>query len=226
MKTIACLRVSKDSQDVENQRLEILELANARNLGQVDFVEEVVSSRKDWRERRLGQVLDDLKAGDCVLVAELSRLGRSMFEIMTILHVCVERQIKVYASKGDWALNGNLQSKIVAMVLAMAAEIERDLISQRTKAALDTKKALLHQQGSFISKAGNVVTSLGRPKGPGKSKLDEHHIDILELLELGVKRNRVAERYHTTPANLRHWLKKRNITINPNEKRNDNADKN
>ncbi|MBU2549032.1 MAG: recombinase family protein, partial [Proteobacteria bacterium] len=111
------------------------------------------------------------------------------------------RRVHVFAAKGGWALDGSLQSKIVAMVLAMAAEIERDLISQRTKAALATKRA----QG----------VRLGRPPGPGASKLDKHRDEIIELLALGVMKHRVAARFETTPTNLRHWLKKRKIKIDP-----------
>ncbi len=191
--------------------MEILQVANERDLGQVEFVEETLSGRKSWKERGIADILEKLKTGDALIVAELSRLGRSMLDIMTILNICVERKIRVFAAKGGWALNGDMQSKIVAMVLAMAAEIERDLIIQRTVAALATKKELLRRKGRFVSRAGNVITSLGRPKGPGKSKLDEHKDEILELLELGVKKKRIAEKFGTTPANLRHWMIKREI---------------
>jgi DNA invertase Pin-like site-specific DNA recombinase len=164
---------------------------------QLKFVEETVSGRRSWRDRKLGEVLEHLESGDALVVSELSRLGRSMLEIMEVLSIATQRKIRVYASKGNWALNGDLQSKIMAMVLAMASEIERDLISQRTRAALATKKA----QG----------VRLGRPRGPGKSKLDEHQDEIRELLELGVTKKRLAQRLHTTPQNLHLYLKRRGI---------------
>ncbi len=197
-KTCAYLRVSTDRQDAENQRLEILKLANDKGLGQVLFTEDSASGKTNWKQRKLGEVLEGLEAGDVLLVAELSRLGRSMLEIMEILSICVEREIKVYAAKGSWALDGTMQSKIVAMVFAMAAEIERDLISQRTKAALATRKA----QG----------VKLGRPSGPGKSKLDVHEEAIREYLDLGVPKKRIAEILGTSPRNLSHWLKQRGIS--------------
>ena len=196
-KTTAYIRVSTDCQDVENQRLEILNLANEKDLGKVSFIEETISGRKSWRDRELSSILETMKPGDTLIVSELSRLGRSMLEIMEVLSFAVRRKIKVFASKGNWDLNGSIQSKVVAMCFSMAAEIERDLISQRTKAALATKKA----QG----------IKLGRPKGPGKSKLDEHETDIREFLSLGVTKKRIAEKFGTTPANLRHYLKKRGI---------------
>ena len=197
-KTVAYIRVSTDKQDVENQRLGILELVNQKDLGKVEFVEETVSGRKSWRDRAVAGVIDGLKSGDSLVVSELSRLGRSMLEIMENLSICTNRGLKVYAAKGDWSLNGTLQDKILAAVFAIAAEIERDLISRRTKEALATKKA----QG----------IRLGRPPGPGKSKLDPHEEEIRELLALGVKKKNLAQRLGTTPENLRHWMRRRGIS--------------
>jgi len=197
MQTYAYIRVSTDHQDVENQRLEILKLANDRGLGKVIFCEETVSGRKSWRDRKIAGILDGMASGDALVVAELSRLGRSMLEIMEILSICTDRGLNVYASKGNWALDGNLQSKIVAMVLAMAAEIERELISQRTRAALATKKA----QG----------VRLGRRPGPGRSKLDAHREYIVRSLAAGITRKRIAAECGTTPGNLRHYLNRRGL---------------
>jgi len=191
----AYLRVSTEDQDVNNQKLEILRLANEKGLGAVTFIEETASGRKSWRERRTAELLDRMKPGDSLLVAELSRLGRSMLEIMEILHLATERDLRVFAAKGGWSLDGSLPSKIVAMVLAMAAEIEKELISQRTKAALATRKA-----------AG---VTLGRPKGPGASKLDKHEAEIRELITLGVPITKIAPKFSSSVPNLRAWLKKR-----------------
>ncbi|HQM46630.1 MAG TPA: recombinase family protein [Smithellaceae bacterium] len=198
MQTIAYIRVSTDGQDVENQRLEILKLANDLNLGKVKMVDEVISGRKSWRDRSIAPIiLNDLQKDDNLVVAELSRLGRSMLEIMEMLSQCTQKGIKVYAAKGGWKLDGSLQSKIMAMVLAMAAEIERDLISQRTRNALATKKA----QG----------IQLGRPRGAGKSKLDKDDLRIRELIALKVPQKSIAEMFGTTEANLANWMKKRSI---------------
>ena len=197
-RTVAYIRVSTNDQDVENQKLEILKLANERSLGKVEFIEEVVSGRKSWKDREVSMVLEGLVKDDALVVSELSRLGRSMLEIMEILSIAVRAGVRVYAAKGAWSLDGSLQSKVVAMALSMASEIERDLISQRTKAALATKKA----QGVI----------LGRPKGPGKSKLDEHRDEIVEQLACGVSKKRIAATFKTTPENLRHWAHKREIS--------------
>src|SRR5208337_1935380 len=164
VRTIAYLRVSTDGQDLEKNRADILHLANDRDLGRVDFIEETVSGKVSWKERKVKPILDELQKGDNLIVAELSRLGRSMLDIMEILKIAKDKEINVFAVKGNWTLNGSIESKIVGMVFAMAAEIERDLISARTKEALRAKKAL--------------GIRLGRPKGPGKSKLDQYRPEI------------------------------------------------
>ena len=195
--TIAYLRVSTTDQDLEKNKADILHLANEKGLGQVKWVEETVSGRVSWRKRAIANVLGELQTGDNLLVSELSRLGRSMLECMEILSVASQAGIHIYAVKGNWQLDDSIQSKIVAMAFAMAAEIERDLISQRTKEALAAKK-----------RAG---VKLGRPKGVGKSKLDEHRHEIEALLAHGSTQKYIAGRFGTTEANLSRWLKKHGL---------------
>ena len=196
-KTIAYLRVSTADQDLEKNKADILFFANHHDLGQVNFVEEVASGRKPWRERHIANILEQLQAGDVMIVAELSRLGRSMLECMEILALATQKHILVYSVKGDWQLDDSIQSKIIALVFSMAAEIERDLISKRTIEALRFKKA----QGM----------TLGRPKGIGKSKLDVFRPEIESLLANGATQKFIARRYHTTEANLHHWLKRHGL---------------
>jgi DNA invertase Pin-like site-specific DNA recombinase len=211
-RTWAYLRVSTDEQDVANQRLEALKLANERGVGKVEFVEDpAVSGRVSWRDRKISGVLEEMAEGDTLIVAELSRLGRSMYEIMEILALAVKKGVRIYAAKGGWALDDTIQSKILAMVFAMAAEIERDLNVQRTKAAMATRKAMAARGESWVSKAGNVVSSIGRPKGPGPSKLDKHEATIRERLGLGVPVRRIALDHGTTPANLHRWMRQHGI---------------
>ena len=196
-KMIAYLRVSTLDQDIEKNKADILHFANHHDLGKVHFVEEVASGRTPWRARRIAQVLEELQGGDAIVVAELSRLGRSMLECMEILALATRKGIRVYSVKGNWQLDQSIQSKIIALAFSMAAEIERDLISQRTKEALRFKK----EQG----------IALGRPKGPGKSKLDAFHPEIENLLANGSTQKFIAQRYHTTEANLHNWLKKHDM---------------
>jgi len=196
-KTIGYLRVSTVCQDVQKNKADILTLANQKNLGQVQFVEETASGRISWKKRKIADVMETANAGDSIIVSELSRLGRSMLECMEILSIALERKINIYAIKGNWQLDQSIQSKIVAMAFSMAAEIERDLISQRTKEALRARKA-----------AG---LPLGRPKGPGKSKLDPFRVEIEALLANGSTQKFIAARYKTTEANLHNWMKKHEV---------------
>lgn len=196
-KTVGYLRVSTADQDLAKNKAAILQLANEKALGPVDFVEETVSGRVSWKKRKIAQVVAQHQRGDNIIVSELSRLGRSMLECMEILAIALERGLNIYAVKGHWQLDQSIQSKIVAMAFAMAAEIERDLISQRTKEALRAKPA-----------AG---MKLGRPPGPGKSKLDPFQPEIEALLANGATQKFIARRYRTTEANLHNWMKKRQI---------------
>ncbi len=133
--TFAYLRVSKLDQDLEKNKIDILKLANDQHLGHVHFVEEKVSSKISWRKRQIAAILEKTQSGDTIIVSELSRLGRSMLECIEILSIATEKGLHIYAVKGNWRLDGSIQSKIIAMAFAIAAEIERDLISQRTQAA-------------------------------------------------------------------------------------------
>ena len=200
-RTVAYLRVSTIDQDIEKFKSDILRLANGRDFGRVEFVEEKVSGKKSWKERKIKKIIDELSEGDRLIVPELSRLGRSMLEIMEILSIAKEREISIYAVKGDWHLNSSIGSKIIGMVFAMASEIERDLISQRTKEGLRARKA-----------AG---VKLGRPKGPGKSKLDKNREEIVALLKNGSTKAFIARKYGSSQNNLYNWIKKNKIVVMP-----------
>lgn len=132
-----------------------------------------------------------------IIVSELSRLGRSMLECMEILSIATEKAIKIYAIKGNWQLDNSLQSKVLAMVFAMAVEIEHELIFKRTKEALASKKS----QG----------IKLGRPRGTGKSKLDQYIVEIEALLKNGSTQKFIARKYGITEATMHHWMKKNNL---------------
>jgi DNA invertase Pin-like site-specific DNA recombinase len=200
MQTIAYLRVSTDSQDLEKNKADILHFANEKRLGNVEWVEEKVSGQVPWGKRKIAQVIDTLQPGGSLVVSELSRLGRSLLEIMEMLSVATRKEIHVYSVKGNWALDGTLQSKIIATVFAIAAEIERELISARTKEALAARK-----------RSG---LPLGRPRGPGKSKLDKFKPEIEALLKNGTTQRFIAKRYGSTEANLYNWMKRHGLERN------------
>lgn len=192
-RVIGYLRVSTAEQDLEKNKADIALLANEKNLGRVEWIEEKISGVKDWKKRKLGEVFATLKKGDAVIVSELSRLGRSTLQILEIMQQAKEKGIAVHAVKGGWSLNGSMESKIVLTMLAMISEIERDLISERTKEGLRARK-----------EAG---VKLGRPKGPGRSKLDQYKDEILAMLNNGSTKTFVAKKYDTSLPNLYNWLK-------------------
>ena len=199
-KTIAYLRVSTTDQNNEKFQAAILKFAHIKRFGHVDFVVEVVSGKVNWRKRKIGALIDEMKKGDRLLVPELSRLGRSTLEVLEILKTAKDKDIAVYDAKGNLELNGDsMQSKVMATMFALFAELEHDFISQRTKEALKARKA-----------AG---VKLGRPPGPGKSRLDPHREEIIALLKTGVPKTKVAGKYGVKTSTLYNWLKKNNIRV-------------
>lgn len=197
-RTIAYLRMSTGEQTHQKNKADILILANERDLGKVEFVEENISGKVSWKERKIGPLIQELEKGDTIILSEFSRLGRSMLECMEIISIALEKGINIFTVKGNWHLDNSIQSKIMAMVFSMASEIERDLISKRTKEALQAKK----REGF----------TLGRPKGPGKSKLDKYKPEIEALLLNGSKQTFIAKRYGVTDATLSNW-KRKNILV-------------
>jgi len=198
MKTVAYLRVSTVDQDLEKNKVDILKYANDNRLGHVEFIEEKVSGTVNWRERKIADVINSLTAEDNIIVSELSRLARSTLQILEILEILRKKNINIYAIKGGWKLDNSMQSKIISTMFAMMAEIERDLISERTKEALKARKA----QGK----------KLGRPTGKGKSKLDEYETEILSLIQYGVPKTTIAKKYNTTTPNLYNWIERRKVS--------------
>ena len=197
-RVVGYLRVSTADQGTEKNEADVLKFANAKGFGPVQFVTEKVSGLKSWKRRKLAQVVEDLNQGDVLIVPELSRLGRSLVEVLEVLNVLTDKDVAVYSVKENFQLNDSgIQSKVMSTMLGLFAEIERDLISARTKEGLAAAKAKGKQ--------------LGRPKGPGKSKLDPFQPEIEALLKNGSKKVFVARRYGVTPATLTHWLKRHEL---------------
>ena len=194
-KVVGYLRVSTADQDTAKNRADVLAWANAKGLLKVRFVEEKVSGMQPWRKRKLAQVVEDLGKGDILIVPELSRLGRSLVEVLEVLNVLTAKDVAVHSVKEGFKLNGSdMQSKVMRTMLGLFAEIERDLISARTKEGLAAARAKGAQ--------------LGRPKGKGKARLDQFRPEIEALLKNGSRKTFIAERYNVTPATLSNWLKR------------------
>ena len=200
-RTIAYLRISTEEQDLNNQKLELHEYARRHNLTIDEFIEIEVSTRKSPQARRIDELIENLQSDDLLLVSELSRLGRSVGQIIQIIDSLVKNKVRFVAVKEGIRINGkqDIQTKTMITMFALFAEIERDLISERTKQGLIAAK-----------KKGK---QLGRPKGSGKSKLDEFKPAIEALLKNGSSKTFVAKRYGTSLPNFYKWMKKHGIPL-------------
>ena len=193
------MRVSTTQQDLEIQRYAILEYANSLNLSNVIFEEETISTRKKFKDRDLFKLVEKLKKDDVLIVSELSRIGRSLLEIMSIFQQLMEVGVKVHIIKGGFIIGENkIQSNVLIFAFGLSAEIERELISQRTKEALAVKKA------------GGAV--LGRKKGAiVKSKLDGKEDEIKNLLVKKVSVASIAKIHNVARSTMVNFIKSRKI---------------
>ncbi|CZP36756.1 TPA: recombinase family protein [Legionella pneumophila] len=199
-KTIAYIRTSTDKQDLNNQKLEIFEFAKKNKLEVDDFIEMTISSRKTSKERRIDEMLSVLNGADTLIVTELSRLGRSTAEVIGLVNELIKKQVRVIAIKQNLDMKQHdMTSKVMITLFSLFAELERDLISMRTKEALANKRA----QG----------IQLGKPKGTvQKSKFDKDVVKIKELLALGLSVRKIAIFLgYTNHIGLNTYIKKREI---------------
>ena len=188
------IRVSTDKQTVENQRFEIKHFCSTQNIKIDIWFEETISGTKEPDKRKLGKMLRQMKKGDVLICAELSRLGRSLLMIMSILNECMKNEIQVWTIKDNYRLGTDISSKVLAFAFGLSAEIERNLISQRTKEALARKKA----EG----------VRLGRPKGRKSSrvKLTGKESVIRGCLEAGFSKCAIARKLHVHRITLSKYI--------------------
>lgn len=190
------IRVSTDKQTVENQRYEINTFCQKLNIHIDGWIEETISGTKNFDKRKLGDLLKIVQKDDLIICAELSRLGRNLFMIMEILHICMNKECKVWTIKDNYRLGDDIQSKVLAFAFGLSAEIERNLISQRTKEALARKV----QEG--------IV--LGRPKGrktsTEKHKLYDKDIIICELLIFGISQRKISKLFSVDRNTLSRFI--------------------
>lgn len=213
MTTYAYLRVSTDSQDVENQKHGILEYANTKNLGKIIFIEDTASGKKAWQDRKLGELMNETATiGDTVLFSEFSRIGRSTLQVLEVLKVGIEGEIQIHIAKDRIIMDDSIQSTIYATVLGLAAEIERAFIAMRTKESIAKRRQEIKEKGYFINAKGKKVTNLGRPKGKASTtKLDAREKEIRGYLDKGINKRSIAKLVDCSPGTLYSWIKKKGI---------------
>lgn len=200
MTLYAYLRVSTDMQDVNSQKLGVLEYCAAQKLGVPEMVPDTVSGKVEWEKREIGKLLARCVPGDVLVVAEISRLARSTLQVLEIMKTAASFDVAIHVVKNAMVMNGSMQSKIYATIFGLAAEIERDFISQRTR------------EGLARCKADGIV--LGRPHGVAKKlALDVQAKKIDEYLELKLNKRALAKLLDVSPNTLYEWLRRRRPEI-------------
>ena len=193
---IAYIRCSTQKQQTSHQRHEIQEYADKNGLVIDRWMEEIISSRKSLKKRKLGTLLEELQENDVLIATEISRLGRSLLEVMGILETCLSKNCQVITIKENYHLGNDIQSQVLAFAFGLSAQIERNLISQRTKSSLDNRRA-----------AG---VRLGRTLGAEakKLKLAKNAKTIETLLAKGVKKAQIARILGVQRMTLNRFLKR------------------
>lgn len=193
------IRVSSDKQTVENQRYEILQFCKHKNMEIDGWIEETVSGTKTPEKRKLGTLLSRVKRGDLIICSEISRLGRTLYMVMEILSFCMDRGCKVWTIKDGFVLGDDIQSKVLAFAFGLSAEIERNLISQRTREALALRKA----QGQ----------ALGRPVGATSSytKLTPYEDTVRVLVTQSAGFAEVGRLFHVNRSTVKRFCEQRGI---------------
>lgn len=196
MSIIGYIRVSSLKQSLEHQRFEIEQFVKVQGLKVDNWIEEKISSRKALNKRKLGALLDNLQENDILISCEISRLGRSLLEVMRILETCLAKNCQVWTIKENYRLGNDIQSKVLAFAFGLAAEIERNLISQRTKSSLANLKA------SGIK--------LGRPLAAEskKLKLSKNTKRVTNLLSKGVSKSQIAKILCVQRSTLRRFIER------------------
>ena len=194
MAVIGYIRVSTDKQTYKHQRFEIEQYAKNQGLKIDDWIEETISSRKALKNRKLGALLENLGENDILITCEISRLGRSLLEVMRILETCLNKNCQVWTLKENYRLGNDIQSKVLAFAFSLAAEIERNLISQRTKSSLANLKA-----------SGK---KLGRPFSAEskKLKLSKNAKKVRNLLTKGISKSQIAKILGVQRSTLRRFI--------------------
>ena len=193
------VRVSTDKQTTENQRYEINKFCTANNIQIDKWVTETISATKDLKKRKLGGLIKNLHSDDVIIASELSRLGRKLLEVMAILNHCSNNGAKVWTIKDNFRLDTDIQSKVLAFAFGLAAEIERNLISQRTKEALAARRA------------SGII--LGRPKGRINShlKLESKYMQIQNMIKRGVSQRKIAQYLHVSRNTVSLYIRRSNM---------------
>lgn len=196
MTTIAYIRVSSNKQTTEHQRFEIENFAAKNNITIDEWIEETISSRTALNKRKLGKLLEKSGDGDVIIACEISRLGRSLLEVMGILQICLNKNCQVLTIKENYRLGNDIQSKVLAFAFGLASEIERKLISERTKSSLANIKA----RGKKLGRPFNAKTKV--------LKLSKCQKRVQDLLNKGLSKSAIAKTMSISRTTLGRYIQR------------------
>ncbi len=195
------IRVSSDRQTVENQRYEIEQFAKAERIKIDGWIEETISGTADYDKRKLGRLLRKARTDDLIICSELSRLGRSLFMIIDILNICMNKGCKVWTVKDSYRLGDDIQSKVLAFAFGLSAEIERSLISQRTIEALARRRA----EGVILGRP------VGKKSSPDKLKCYRYQSRIMRYRDKGMSYSEIGRRINVHRSTVSQYINDRNL---------------
>jgi DNA invertase Pin-like site-specific DNA recombinase len=193
----AYIRTSAGRQDAKEQIYTVSSFVSEKGIGAVQYIEETVSGKKSWKQRKLADVIEKLGTGDKLIVTEMSSLGRTMQEIFELFSICISKDVEVHIVKNDHVLKSDSNSHALLFAFSLASELEREIISSRTKEALAKRKA----EG----------LKLGRPKGSQSSKLDTKIDEIRILHNKGVNTTSIAKIFDVSQTAMRHFIISRGL---------------
>ena len=194
------VRVSTKEQSYEYQKAQLLEYSNDNKLGNIEFIEDVISGAKDWKKRSIGTLVSTMNCNDILLLNEFSRLGRSLLDILDILKTLKEKNCKVHIVRDKMIIGDDISSKLMVFMFGLVSEIERDLIKSRV------------QEGVKNSRVNNPQKSWGRPKGSlYTSKLDDKKEHIVELIGKGISKASIAKMLDVNYQTLCSYIKTREL---------------
>ena len=200
MNVYGYLRVSTKEQNSTYQKNQLLQYSNENKLGNIEFVDDVVSGAKDWKKRAIGTLIDQMNQGDILLVNEFSRLGRSLLDILDILKTLKEKDVKVHIVRDKLILGDDISSKLMVFMFGLVSEIERDLIKSRVT------------EGVKNHREKNPEKSWGREKGKlYKSNLDDKKDYIVELIDKRISKTSISKMLDVNYQTLCSYIKTRNL---------------
>ena len=198
---IAYLRVSTGKQHLENQKDEIMKFTAKRGMRVDRWITEIASGKKKEKDRELGRLMKALKPGDTLIVTELSRLSRTLLDVMSIMSRCLEKKITLYSTKDGYAFDNNINSKVLAFAFGLVAEIEHNLISARTREALAARKS--------------VGMQLGRPRGssPKMQRLIDNKEQVITMLRSGKTVSDICRHYEISRDTFYNFKETQNLSV-------------